>query len=90
MSVEDNSAAESSCLLRLRVAAEADPGALPRLLASFQNLNVIPRRVVAEFGTGEVMHVQIDLFGVPESRLTLIAAKLGQIPTVLNAYWQRL
>jgi hypothetical protein len=86
MSAENNSA-ETSPLLRLRVAAEADPGALPRLLASFQNLNVIPRRVVAEFGVGEVVHIQIDVFGLPESRLNLIAAKLGQIPSVLNAYW---
>jgi hypothetical protein len=81
---------ESNRLLRLRVAAEADPGALPRLLASFTNLNVIPRRVVAEFGTGETMHIQIDLFGLPESRLEVITAKLGQIPSVLNAYWHRL
>lgn len=86
MSAENNPAG-SSLLLRLRVAAEADPGALPRVLASFQNLNVIPRRVVAEFGTGQVLHVQIDLFGLPERRLDVIAAKLGQIPSVLNAYW---
>ena len=84
------SPAESSLLLRLRVAAEADPGALPRLLASFQNLNVIPRRVVAEFGTGELLHVQIDLFGLPAKRLDLIASKLAQIPSVLNAYWHHL
>jgi hypothetical protein len=89
MSAEDNPA-ESSLLLRLRVAAEADPGALPRLLASFQNLNVIPRRVVAEFGTAEVLHVQIDLFGLPTGRLDAITAKLGQIPSVLNAYWHHL
>jgi len=89
MSAEKNSA-ESSRLLRLRVAAEADPGALPRLLASFQNLNVIPRRVVAEFGTGHVLHVQIDLFGLPESRLEAITARLDQIPSVLNAYWHHL
>jgi hypothetical protein len=86
----EESPAESSLLLRLRVAAEADPGALPRLLASFQNLNVIPRRVVAELGTGEVLHVQIDIFGLPEKRLEAITAKLGQIPSVLNAYWHHL
>jgi hypothetical protein len=89
MSAEDNSP-ESNLLLRLRVAAEADPGALPRLLASFQNLNVVPRRVVAEFGTGQVLHVQIDVFGVPEKRLEMITAKLGQIPSVLDAYWHHL
>jgi hypothetical protein len=89
MSAEENPA-QSSLLLRLRVAAEADPGALPRLLASFQNLNVIPRRVVAEFGTGQVLHVQIDLFGLPATRLDMITAKLGQIPSVLNAYWHHL
>lgn len=77
-------------LLRLRVAAEDDPSGLPRLLALFQNLNVIPRRVVADFGINSVMHVEIDLCGFPEERLTLIAAKIGQLPYVLNAYWHRL
>jgi hypothetical protein len=77
-------------VLCLRVTAEADPGALPRLLASFQHLNVVPRRVIAEFGSDDVLHVRIDVAGVPEPRLSILAEKLGQIPTVLSAYWHRL
>lgn len=89
MSHEDSSA-EPFQVLCLRVTAEADPGALPRLLASFQHLNVVPRRVVAEFGSDEVLHVRIDVAGVSEPRLSTLAEKMGQIPTVLSAYWHRL
>jgi hypothetical protein len=83
----DDDWTETTKLLRLRVCAEADPGVLPRLLGHFQNLNVIPHRVVAEFATTGLMHVQIDVSGLSESRLTLIAAKVGQHAPVVNAYW---
>lgn len=76
-------------VLYLRVAAEADPGALSRVLERFQNLNLTPRRVVAEWGTNDVLHVQVDIAGVSEERVSLIAAKLAQVPSILNAYWHR-
>jgi hypothetical protein len=88
MSVE-NSQAAVSALLRLRVTAEADLGALARVLERFQNLNVVPRRVVAEFGTGDVLHIQVDIVGVAEERLTLITAKLNQALSILDARWHR-
>jgi len=86
MTVEE-SYSEVSALLRLRVVAEADPSALSRLFGHFQNLNVIPRRIVVEFSTTAVMDVQIDVSGVSEGRLSLIAAKIAQSVPVLNAYW---
>jgi hypothetical protein len=76
-------------LLRLRVTADADPSALARVLERFQNLNVLPRRVVGEFGTGNMLHIQVEVFGLTEERLTMIAAKIGQVPSILNAYWHR-
>lgn len=78
---------ETTKLLRLRVSAEPDPGALPRVLASFQNLNLVPRRVIAELGSSNELHVTVDITDVSEHRLTLIAAKVAQIPSVLGAYW---
>jgi hypothetical protein len=81
--------AESIQVLCLRITAEADPGALPRLLANFQHLNVLPRRVIAELGSEGLLHIQIDVAGVPEARLTVMAAKMDQIPTVIRAYWHR-
>ncbi len=57
------------------------------MLAHFQNLNITPHRIVAELGTTGVMHVQVDICGMPESRLTVIAAKIAQAVPVLNAYW---
>ncbi len=74
-------------LLRLRVVAEPDPGALARVIERFQNLNVLPRRIVAEFGSTGSFHIQVDVLGVSEQTLTLIAAKIGQVPSVLSAHW---
>jgi hypothetical protein len=85
----EESSAESLQVLCLRVTAEADPGALPRVLANFQHLNVLPRRVIAEMGSEKLLHVRIDVAGVTEARLSVMAAKLEQIPTVLSAYWHR-
>lgn len=78
---------ESYSLLRLRVVAEADAGALMRVLERFQNLGILPRRVVAEFTTTECVSIQLDVAGLEESRMTLIAAKLGELPFVTQAYW---
>jgi (p)ppGpp synthase/HD superfamily hydrolase len=82
--------AQEFLLYRLRVAADADPGALARVLERFQNLNIAPRRIIAEFGTNDTLHIQVDVFGLSEERLTLIAAKIGQVPSIVSAYWHRL
>jgi (p)ppGpp synthase/HD superfamily hydrolase len=78
---------ESHSLLRLRVVAEADAGVLMRVLERFQNLGVLPRRVIAEFTTTDSVSIQLDVAGMEESRLTTIAAKLGEMPFVTRAYW---
>ena len=71
--------------LCLRVVADADPGAPARVLERFQILNVVPQRVIAEFGETGMMHIQIDVGELTESTLTLIAANLGQVLSILNA-----
>jgi hypothetical protein len=76
--------------LCLRVSADADPGALARVLTCFQTLNVVPRRVVSELGTTGTLYIRIDVTGLTEGHLSLIAAKIGQVPCVVNAYWHRL
>ena len=76
--------------LCLRVSTEADPGALARVLTCFQTLNLVPRRVVAEHGTTGTLYIRIDITGLTERHLSLIAAKIGQVPCVENAYWHRL
>ena len=78
---------ESFSLLRLRVVAEAESGALMRVLERFHNLGVLPRRVIAEFTTTDCVSIQLDVAGLEESRLTLIAAKLGELPFITQAYW---
>ena len=85
-----SSPASACALLRLRVTAEADLGALARVLERFQNLNVVPRRVIAECGSGDVLHIQVDLLGVTEERLSLIASKLNQGMNIFSAHWHHL
>ena len=80
---------QESSLWRLRVVADADPSALARVVERFQNLNVLPRRVVAEFGSNETLHIQVDVFGLSEQQLTLIAAKIAQATSIANVYWHR-
>lgn len=78
---------KAASLLRLRVTAEADLGALSRVLERFQNLNVVPRRVVAEMGSGDVLYIQVDICGMAEERLSLITAKLNQALSIRDAHW---
>ena len=81
---------QSFCTTRtVRVAAEADPSTLVRVLMAFQHLNVVPRRVSAELSTNEMLHIEINVTGLADDRLTIIAAKLGQLPMVTNAYWHK-
>jgi hypothetical protein len=87
MSCTDSTVPVTTKFLRLRVTAEPDPGALSRVLANFQNINLLPRRVIAEFGSSNELHVTVDLVDLSEHRLTCIAAKVAQIPSVLQAYW---
>ena len=79
-----------TALLCLRVSTDGDPSVLTRLLGYFHNLNVTPRRVVAEFSSSSQLHLTVDVSGMSEERLTLITAKVGQNPSVLNAYWHHL
>jgi hypothetical protein len=89
MAVEEDHVSPTA-LLRLRVSADSDPSVLARLIGLLQNLNVTPRRVAAEYGINSVMHLEIDLCGFPEERLSLLAAKMAQTPCVLSAYWHHL
>jgi hypothetical protein len=86
---QENPPPQTSALLRLRVTAEADLGALSRVLERFQNLNIVPRRVVAEMGTGEILHIQVDIVGMAEERLTRITAKLNEALSIRDAHWHR-
>jgi hypothetical protein len=88
MTAEEHS--PTAALLCLRVSTDGDPSVLTRLLGHFHNLNVTPRRMVAEFGLMHELYVKVDVSGLSEERMSLIAAKVGQNPCVLNAYWHRL
>ena len=76
--------------LRLQVVADADPTALARVLERFQNLNIVPRRVTAEFGMNHSLHISVDVFGISEEQLTLITGKVCQAASVIHAHWSRI
>jgi hypothetical protein len=89
MTAEEHNSIDSKAF-RLRVTTDGDPSVLPRLLGQFQNLNVTPCRVVAELAPSSVMNLEVDVCGVPEGCLSLIAAKIAHNPCVLNVCWHRL
>jgi hypothetical protein len=75
---------------RLQVVADDDPGAIARVVERFQNLNIIPRRLTAEFSSNHVLHIEVEVCGITDDQLTLIAGKICQAACVINAYWHRL
>jgi len=75
---------------RLQVVADADPGAIARVVERFQNLNIIPRRVTAEFSSNDLLHIEVDICGIADEQLALIAGKIRQATSIVNAYWHRL
>ena len=75
---------------RLQVVADADPGAIARVVERFQNLNIVPRRVTAEFSSNGTVHIEVDVCGLPDEQLAPIAGKIRQAPCIVNAYWHRL
>lgn len=76
-------------VLHLRVAAEPDPGVLARVLERFQSLNVVPRLVLADWATTGTLHVEVQVSGISETMLNLIAMKRGQVPSILDTHWHR-
>lgn len=84
---EQSPTAPLSCL---RVSTYGDSSILTRLFGHFHNLNVTPRRVVAEFGLDCQLHVKVDVSGLSPERLSLITAKIGEHASVLTAYWHHL
>jgi hypothetical protein len=71
---------------RLQVVADADPGAIARVVERFQNLNIIPRRLSAEFSSNGLLHIEVDVCGISDEQLALIASQIRQAPCILNAH----
>jgi hypothetical protein len=75
---------EVSTVRRLRVLAERDPGVLLRVLERFSNLNIVPSRVSAACGPGNEIVIEIEVTDLPSATCALIAAKIVQLPAVLD------
>jgi hypothetical protein len=75
---------------RLQVTADADPGAIVRVVERFQNLNIVPWRLSTEFSSNGLLHIAVDVCGISDKQLALIAGKIRQSPCIVNAYWHRL
>jgi hypothetical protein len=77
-------------VLRLRVVADTEPGVIGLVADRFRNLNVLPRRLLAEFGTDDRLHIEVDVGGMTEDQLSLIAKKIAQSPSVHRTHWHPL
>lgn len=75
---------------RLQVVAGADSGAIARVIERFQNLNIIPRRVTAEFSSNDLLHIEVDVCGISAEHMALIVGKIQQSPCIVRAHWSRL
>ena len=78
---------ESVSLLRLRVVADPDPTAISSVIGRFQNLNVVPRRIRAEFAGNDLLYIEVDVCGVTADQLSIIAGKISQSPSIHDAHW---
>ena len=76
-------------VLNLRVVAEPDPAVLGQVIQRFANLNIMPVRMLAEWATTGILHVDVRVAGVSEAVLDIIAAKLGSVPCIRTVYWYR-
>jgi hypothetical protein len=81
---------KSFSLLRFRVVADADPNAIGRVIERFQNLNIVPRRISAEFATNDLLHIEVDIFGLTEDQISLVANKIREAVSIHNAHWHLL
>ena len=81
---------ESVTLLLLRVLADSDPGVIALVADRFRNLNVLPRRLLAEFGTDDRLHIEVDVCGIAEEQLSLIANKIALSPSIHRTHWHPL
>ena len=61
-----------------------------RVLQIFQHLNLVPRYVMAEVRTIDLLMIQVEIIGLSEEHLATIVGKVGQIPSVVNAHLHRL
>jgi hypothetical protein len=80
---------ESLSLFRLRVVADPDPNAIGRVIERFQNLNIVPRRISAEFGSNDRLHIEVDVFGLTEEQISLVASKISEAVSIYHAQWYR-
>jgi hypothetical protein len=53
---------------RLQVTADADPGAIARVIERFQKLNIVPRRLIAEFSSNDLLHIAVDVLAGLDDR----------------------
>jgi hypothetical protein len=74
-------------VLRLRVVADADPGALARVLERFQNMNLLPRKVHADLSTNGLFHIEIDIAGIPRYLMDVVVGKIAESPCIHSARW---
>jgi hypothetical protein len=82
--------AENCSRFRLQVVTDSDPGAIARVLERFNNLNILPRRIHAELASNDLLHIEVDVFGVDTAKRGSIATKIAQAICVVRVHWHEL
>jgi hypothetical protein len=72
---------------RLHFEADTDPSGLACLLVQLQNRNLVPRKILAEWGASDRMHVEIDIADITEAIDRLMVAKMREMTCVIDAHW---
>ena len=78
---------DNAVVWQLRILAEADPGALVRVLQLFQARNLVPRRITAARVDIEFLEIWIDIdpADCAQEAFRLVVAKIGELPIVITA-----
>jgi hypothetical protein len=77
----------NAAVLRLRVVAEADPGALVRTLQFFEARNLVPLRACARRLGMEFLEIEIEIdqADCTQDAFRLVHAKVSELPLVVAA-----
>jgi hypothetical protein len=91
LSIEDTwfTVVNESAEPRLHVTAERDPGVLLRVLERFANLNLIPLRFSAVCDAQDQILIEIHPSFMSDDMLSLIVAKIGALPAVLDVILEK-
>jgi hypothetical protein len=62
----------------------------PTRIDPFRSTSSANQRISAEFASNDLLHIEVDVFGLSEEQLSLVAGKIGKAVSIHHAHWHRL